>query len=111
MSFSLKGIIPAVWTPTDADGNLLKEALRKNIEAMLAAGVDGLLVLGSTGEFIHLGVEQRKEILECAVEFAHGTPVLTNVSHTNPRVVAELGWHATQAGAAGVSLLPPWFYP
>jgi 4-hydroxy-tetrahydrodipicolinate synthase len=111
MSFSPKGIIPAVWTPTDATGNLLKGALRKNIEAMLAAGVDALLVLGSTGEFIHLSVAQRQEVLECALEVAGKTPTLTNISHTNPRTVVELGKHAKEAGAAAVSLLAPWFYP
>jgi 4-hydroxy-tetrahydrodipicolinate synthase len=111
MPFSLQGIIPAVWTPTDADGKLLEAGFRKNLEAMIAVGVDSLLVLGSTGEFIHLTADQRKEVLETALQFAGKTPVLANISDTNPRVVAELGRHAKSAGAAGVSLLPPWFYP
>lgn len=111
MPFSLQGIIPAVWTPTDAEGKLLEGSLRENIEAMLAAGVDSLLILGSTGEFIHLPVQQRKQVLETALEFAGKTPVLTNISDVNPRVVADLGRHAKQCGAAGVSLLAPWFYP
>jgi len=111
MSFSLQGVIPAVWTPTDAGGTLLKGGLRKNIEAMIAAGVDSLLILGSTGEFIHLGIEQRKEVLEAALEFAGTTPVLVNISDINPRNIAELGRHAKKCGCAGVSLLAPWFYP
>ena len=111
MPFSLQGIIPAVWTPTDRAGKLLKEAFRQNIHAMFAAGVDSLLVLGSTGEFIQLTVDQRKEVLEAALEFAGNIPVLTNISDVNPHVVAELGRHAKQCGAAAVSLLPPWFYP
>ncbi|HUS36543.1 MAG TPA: dihydrodipicolinate synthase family protein [Verrucomicrobiae bacterium] len=111
MLFSLQGIIPAVWTPTDADGKLLEAGFRRNIETMIAAGVDSLLVLGSTGEFIHLTADQRKEVLETALQFAGKTPVLANISDINPRVVAELGRHAKSVGAAGVSLLPPWFYP
>jgi 4-hydroxy-tetrahydrodipicolinate synthase len=111
MSFSLNGIIPAVWTPTDANGNLLRPAMRQNIEAMTGAGVDSLLVLGSTGEFIHLTLNQRKEILEAALEFAGGAPVLVNISDVNPRNVVDLGRHARNCGAVGVSLLPPWFYP
>jgi 4-hydroxy-tetrahydrodipicolinate synthase len=110
MSF-LQGVIPAVWTPTDGDGKLLRPALRANIAAMIAAGIDSLLVLGSTGEFIHLTPSQRKEALEAAIEFAGSTPVLTNISDVNPRIVAELGHHAKASGAAGVSLLAPWFYP
>jgi dihydrodipicolinate synthase/N-acetylneuraminate lyase len=111
MPFLLQGIIPAVWTPTDADGKLLTAGFQKNIAAMIAAGADSLLVLGSTGEFIHLTASQRKEVLETALEFAGKTPVLTNISDTNPRVVADLGRHAKQCGAAAVSLLAPWFYP
>lgn len=111
MSFFPQGVIPAVWTPTDADGKLLREGLRKNIEQMVAAGVDSLLVLGSTGEFLHLTTDQRKELLDVALEFAGSTPVLTNISDVNPRVVAELGRHAKASGVAGVSLLAPWFYP
>lgn len=111
MSFLLQGVIPAVWTPTDTGGKLLKSALRDNIEAMIAAGADSLLVLGSTGEFIHLTTEQRKEVLETTLKIAGKTPVLTNVSHVNPRVVEELGRHAKESGAVGVSLLAPWFYP
>lgn len=111
MSFLLQGIIPAVWTPTDENGKLLREGLRRNIEQMVAAGVDSLLVLGSTGEFLHLTTDQRKELLDVALEFAGSTPVLTNISDVNPRVVADLGRHAKASGAAGVSLLAPWFYP
>jgi 4-hydroxy-tetrahydrodipicolinate synthase len=111
MSFSLQGIIPAVWTPTDADGELLKNGLRTNIEVMLAARVDSLLVLGSTGEFIHLTLDQRKDVLETALEFAGRMPVLTNISNVSPRNAIELGRHAKKCGAVGVSLLAPWFYP
>src|SRR5688572_3202149 len=111
MPFVLQGIIPAVWTPTDAGGNLLREGFRRNIEAMIAAGADSLLVLGSTGEFIHLTIDRRKEVLETALEFAGNIPVITNISDVNPSVVADLARHAKQSGAAGMSLLPPWFYP
>jgi 4-hydroxy-tetrahydrodipicolinate synthase len=111
MPFLLQGVIPAVWTPTDADGKLIREGLRKNVEAMKAAGVDSLLALGSTGEFIHLTIAQRKEVLEAVLEFAGSVPVLANISDVNPRTIADLGRHAKQSGAVGVSLLAPWFYP
>ena len=111
MPFSLQGIIPAVWTPTDADGKLLRAGFRKNIEAMIAAAVDSLLVLGSTGEFIHFTVDQRKRILETSLSCAGKIPVIANISDVNPRIVADLGRHAKSCGAAGVSLLAPWFYP
>jgi dihydrodipicolinate synthase/N-acetylneuraminate lyase len=111
MPFAFEGIIPAIWTPTDADGALLKTEFRANIRFAISSGIDALLILGSTGEFIQLTVAQRKEVLERAIEAADGAPALVNISHTNPRAVAELAKHARTAGAAGVTLLPPWFYP
>jgi 2-dehydro-3-deoxy-D-pentonate aldolase len=111
MSFSFQGVIPAVWTPTDANGALLKDALRSNLQFIQRAKVDALLILGSTGEFIHFSLDERKEILDTAIDFAEGTPVLVNISHTNPRSVAELARHAKTAGAVAVTLLPPWFFP
>lgn len=111
MSFALTGIIPALWTPTDADGRLLKETLRRNLDFILAARVHSILVLGSTGEFIHFSTDERKEILDNVLNHAGSTPVLVNISAVNPRHVRELGRHAKAAGAVAVSLLPPWFFP
>lgn len=111
MLFTLKGIIPAVWTPTGADGLLLKDALRRNLDLILASPIDSLLALGSTGEFIQLSIDQRKEVLETIIAHAGSTPVLVNISDTNPRNIRELGRHAKHSGAVAVSLLPPWFFP
>jgi 4-hydroxy-tetrahydrodipicolinate synthase len=68
-----------------------------------------LLALGSTGEFLHLDMPTRKAILDQAV--ASGLPVLANISDIRPKTVAELGQSAKWAGAAAVSILPPYFYP
>lgn len=111
MPFSFAGLIPAVWTPTDAQGALMPEALRRNLDFLLRAGVRQLLLLGSTGEFVHLESSQRKEVLETALAHVGDTPVYVNISHTQPRLVVELGRHAKAAGARAVTLLPPWFYP
>jgi len=111
MSFRFEGIHGAVWTPTDAAGALLIEALRENVSFMARAGVNGFLILGSTGEFIHLTTELRQQVVEMIIEFAPQIPATVNISHTNPRVVAELGRHAKSAGACCVALLPPWYFP
>lgn len=111
MSFVFEGIIPAAWTPTDPGGALLKSNFRDHIRFLVSTGVDALLILGSTGEFVQLSVDERKEVLDTAIAAADGTPIAVNISHTNPRVVAELSKHARAAGAAAVTLLPPWFYP
>ena len=110
MRFAFEGIIPAVWTPTGADGQLLVDDLRRNMEFIRAATPAAWMALGSTGEFVHLTLDQRKETLERILEFGGGLPAIANVSATNPRDAIDLGKHAKSAGAVAIALLPPWFF-
>jgi 4-hydroxy-tetrahydrodipicolinate synthase len=110
MSHRWHGVFPALWTPTDADGGLRRADLADQVRFLRAAGVDGVMVLGSTGEFVHLDLPVRKEILRTVAETAPGWPVIANCSDVSPRHVAELGRCARETGAAAVSLLPPWFF-
>ncbi len=105
-----KGIFTALWLPTDAQGNLLKQDLVLNIAWLKSQGVHGLLVLGSTGEFPYLTCTQRKDVLSLVAELAAPLPVIANISDLNPHVVAELGRHARQLGLPAVSIMTPWFY-
>lgn len=105
-----EGIYPALWTPTDAQGRLLADEFRQLIRFLSGAGVHGFLALGSTGEFLHLDTDERKRVAEVAIEAAAGLPVLVNVSDIRPRVARELALHAAQVGAAGVTILPPYYF-
>jgi 4-hydroxy-tetrahydrodipicolinate synthase len=111
MSQLRKGIIAAVWTPTDAAGRILEAELKANLEFVRRGGVHGLMVLGSTGEFLHLSIEARKRFLELVQKHAGGLPIIANISEVNPGVVADLGRHARALGVDCVSVLPPWYYP
>lgn len=70
----------------------------------------GFLALGSTGEFLHLDTDERKRVAEVAIEAAAELPVLVNVSDIRPRVARDLALHAAKAGAAGVTILPPYYF-
>jgi 4-hydroxy-tetrahydrodipicolinate synthase len=109
MPIKWEGIFCALWTPTDRNGRLITTELKSNLEFLRSKGIQGLLALGSTGEFLHLDMPTRKAILDQAV--ASGLPVLANISDIRPKIVAELGQSAKWAGAAAVSILPPYFYP
>ncbi|HEY3789851.1 MAG TPA: dihydrodipicolinate synthase family protein, partial [Urbifossiella sp.] len=50
----LHGIIPPVVTPMTADQEIDLPGLKKHIDHMLAKGVHGIFVLGTTGEFYAL---------------------------------------------------------
>ena len=47
----LKGVIPPIITPVDADENVDEEGLKKVIDYVIDRGVHGVFVLGSNGEF------------------------------------------------------------
>ncbi|MBX3745693.1 MAG: dihydrodipicolinate synthase family protein [Verrucomicrobiae bacterium] len=104
------GVYPALWTPTDAGGALLAEALADQVRFLRGAGADGAMVLGSTGEFVHLEMGVRREVLTRVAEAAPGWPIIANCSDVSPLRVAALGRHSRAVGAAAVALLPPWFF-
>jgi 4-hydroxy-tetrahydrodipicolinate synthase len=110
MTKLLTGIFPAVWTPTDKDGNLMVAELRSHLEFLKRGGVHGFMALGSTGEFPFLEVSTRRRVLEEITTAAGSLPVVGNISDIRPAVVAELGRFCRQIGTAAVAILPPWFY-
>ncbi len=104
------GIVCALWTPWDNDGNLDRAALKTHLAFLNRSGIHGLLALGSTGEFPHLSLPQRIELIHAVVESAGALPVLINVSDVNPRNVCALARAAESAGCAGIAVLPPWYF-
>jgi 4-hydroxy-tetrahydrodipicolinate synthase len=108
----LEGIYCALWTPTDANGNILWQVFEKHLTFVLGTPVSGIMALGSTGEFVHLTLTQRKQILErVATECkARGRGLIANVSDIQIRNVIDLARHAKQVGVTCVSVLAPWYY-
>ena len=105
------GIFSAQWIPTDAQGRVDRASIAAHIEFERRAGISGILALGSTGEFPHFTVEERKTVLATVAELAAPLPVIANVSHIRPRAAIELGVHAKTLGVSAVALMPPMFYP
>lgn len=104
------GIYAALATPRRAD---LMEAdaaaLLDYLDAVGQAGVDGLVLFGSTGEFIHFDNEERMRVLALAIRRSR-VPVLVNVSHSTLQGAIQLADNAASAGAAGVVIMPPYYY-
>ncbi|PKL13942.1 MAG: hypothetical protein CVV52_03885 [Spirochaetae bacterium HGW-Spirochaetae-8] len=59
-----KGIIPAVITPVDENGDILFSMLEKQVGYLSEAGVDGLFVCGGTGEGAYLSIQEKEEIFK-----------------------------------------------
>ena len=106
-----RGIFAALWLPTDSRGELMQAELARNLAFLKRTGIHGVLALGSTGEFPHLSVEQRKRAISTIAELAAPLPVIANVSDIRPSAVAELGRHARKVGLPAIAIMPPGFYP
>ncbi len=106
----LRGIIPPVVTPMTADQELDLPGLRAHIDHMLAHGVHGIFVLGTTGEFYALDDREKQAVVAAAVAHCRGTsPVYVGTGAETTREVLRLTKMAVAEGAAGVSVITPYF--
>lgn len=111
----IRGVVPPVVTPLTADGALDVASFERSINRMIDAGVDGLFVLGSSGEVVFSTDERRREVIENAVRIVAGrVPVLVGVidmttkrTIEHARVAKELGADAIVATAPFYAILGP----
>ncbi len=105
-----EGVYAALATPRKADSiEADAGALFDYLDVIVEAGVDGLVLFGSTGEFVHFDAAERMRVLALAIRRSR-VPVLVNVSHSTLAGAVSLADNALGAGAAGVLLMPPYFY-
>ena len=107
----LHGIVPPILTPVAEDESIDLATLRRQIEFQLDAGVHGIWVHGTTGEFASFKRSERAEAVSAAVETVNGrVPVIVNVSDASTRLAIEHARDAQAAGADAIALLPPYYY-
>jgi 4-hydroxy-tetrahydrodipicolinate synthase len=110
MGKPIEGIITAVVTPFDANENVDEEGFREIIEYLIKSGVHGLFPVGSQGEFFTLTKEEKKRLIDIAVEEAQGRVfVMPNTGAITTRESIELSQYAERAGADCVSIITPFF--
>ena len=80
------------------------------VDFLCAARVHGIALLGSTGEFLHLGLEDRAHLVRLAVKRSR-VPVIAGVTHSTLDGTVTLAEQAAEAGAAAVLVMPPYFFP
>lgn len=107
----LDGIMPAMVTPFDERGEIDLGATESVVERCLEAGVDGLSILGSTGEFPHLSLEERRGFAERVIGLVDGrAKVVVGVGSTSTREAGELARHAAESGADATLCVPPFYF-
>src|ERR1700722_5691727 len=106
----LHGIIPPVVTPFTAEEELDLPRLKSHIDFMLAKGVHGIFVLGTTGEFYALDEREKQEVVAAAVAHVNGrSPVFVGTGAETTREVIRLTRMAERESASGVSVITPYF--
>ena len=105
------GIIPAVTTPFDSDGEVDVAGLAANVRFLLDSGVHGIVGTGTMGEAGSLDAAERRLVLETVAEAVDGSvPVIAGVSSGTARASIAYARDAARAGADAVMLLPPLGY-
>jgi dihydrodipicolinate synthase/N-acetylneuraminate lyase len=106
----LRGALAAAVTPL-AGGTVDEEAIPPYVDFLAGAGLDGMLALGTTGEGILFGVDERRRAVEAFVAAAGGR--LLVAAHCGAQTTADtvaLAAHAAEAGADAVAVIgPPYF--
>jgi dihydrodipicolinate synthase/N-acetylneuraminate lyase len=107
---TLRGALAATVTPL-RDGAFDAAAVVPYVEFLARHGLDGMLVLGTTGEGVLFSPEERREIAAAFVEAARGRlQVAVHCGAQTTRDTALLAEHAAAAGAAAVAVIaPPYF--
>jgi len=107
-----RGIIPPVVTPLAGRDELDVAGLERLIEHVLAGGVHGVFVLGSTGEAPSLSARLQREMAERTIALVRGrAPVLVGITNTAFTDSVNLAQFAAERGADAVVLAPPYYFP
>lgn len=110
MDSRFRGVFPPVVTALDADGNLDETSFERSINRMIDAGVNGLFVLGSSGEVAFSTDERRRQIIEAAVRIIdHRVPLLVGCIDTETRRVIEHARVAQALGADAIVATAPFY--
>ncbi|MFP4227334.1 MAG: 4-hydroxy-tetrahydrodipicolinate synthase [Salinivenus sp.] len=105
-----RGVAPALVTPFTADDEIDEEAFRALIERQIKGGVAALVVLGTTGENPTVTAEERRRLVDLAVEAADGrVPVVVGTGTNNTDESVRLSMSAVEAGADGLLVVGPYY--
>jgi 4-hydroxy-tetrahydrodipicolinate synthase len=108
----LNGIIPPMVTPLRGRDELDVSGLERLVEHVLAGGVSGLFILGTTGEGPGLSYRLRREMIDRVCRQVNSrVPVLVGITDTSFVESAALAKHAGSKGAAAVVVAPPYYLP
>ncbi|QEG37386.1 dihydrodipicolinate synthase family protein [Bythopirellula goksoeyrii] len=112
MPLRLTGLIAATCTPMRPGHAIDLDAICPLTDQLVADGVEGLYVCGSTGEGVSMTTDERKRVAEAFLAAAGGrVPVIVHVGHNSLADARDLAQHAQRAGATFTSAVAPNYFP
>jgi 4-hydroxy-tetrahydrodipicolinate synthase len=104
------GVITAIVTPFKAGGALDEDALRRLVGEQIAAGIHGLVPVGTTGESPTLSTEEHIRVIKVVVEETRRrVPVIAGTGANSTREAIDLSRAAKQVGADGLLQVTPYY--
>ncbi|ADB49964.1 dihydrodipicolinate synthase family protein [Conexibacter woesei] len=98
-------------TPFTDDGEVDERSLASLVDYVIDGGIDGIVGLGTTGEFFTMSVEEQARVMTLlAAEVRGRVPLTFGVGNSATSVAIELARHAEALGADGVMLQPPYYF-
>ncbi len=111
MENNFKGLWPAMFTPVSDIGEPAFDQLEKLVELFIYQGLDGLYVLGSTGQGVLFTEEQRKSVTKVVSEVAaNRIPIIVQVGALTTEESIRLAKHAKGCGVDGISSVGPIYF-
>jgi len=105
-----RGVCASSITPFNPDGSLALAKLKPHVDWLIAEGVTAISPLGSSGEFAGMESDDRKRVLEAAIEACAGrVPIVAGTHHVSTRLTIDLSKHAEEAGADALLIVPPYY--
>jgi 4-hydroxy-tetrahydrodipicolinate synthase len=108
-NIDLTGVFPAMTTPFADDGRIDHETLERNAQRLEAAGVAGVVPVGSTGESATLTHDEHIEAIETVIDAVEDIPVIAGSGSNSTHEALKLSQRAADVGADGLLLISPYY--
>lgn len=100
-----------VVTAFDENGQIDRQSNKNVYDHLIKGGIDGIVILGSTGEFFNMSLKQQKELIDLAIEYIDKrTQVYVGTSCMSVEDTIEMANYAHKAGADAVLIISPYYF-
>jgi 4-hydroxy-tetrahydrodipicolinate synthase len=112
MAKTFRGSYTVTITPFTEDGSAIcVESLQRFIDWQLACKVPGIIILGTTGEFLTISDDERQQLVETTVKYVRGRmDVLVGTANAYTKNAVRYSREAEELGADGLMIIPPYYY-